>query len=332
MSRPPLVSILMPVYNERAERLTQAVRSIARQTFTDFEFLILDDGSTRQETVSILGRLAGADPRIRWFQESHRGLTATLNAGIDRARGVFVCRQDSDDWSEPRRVERQVAFLQGNPSVGVVGTNVWTHQEDGSPLWQAQLPATPEQVQRAFPEGNPFYHGSTCYRTSLARKAGGYRELLDCAEDYDFFWRLCDTSSGANLPEALYHYRFVAGAVSSLRASQQAIAHHAAQLLARVRREGIQEDIEAALRQAEQSLRADANQVDACLRQADRLLLAGHYGSALRSYAVLVAVHPACRKTWLKLFRFAAFLMMPPSRGFLFSVAGLAPKLQTSSR
>lgn len=323
VKKPMLVSVLLPVCNQKPVWLGRAIDSILSQTYQDLELLVLD-GSTDSQMLRHIEQLVSSDPRIRYFHEPHLGFTATLNAGLLRARGQFICRHDSDDWSEPSRIELQVSFLRSHPAIGVVGSAVIAHREDGQPLWQVRLPGSPDQINRALPRGNPFYHGATCFRASVAKAIGGYREDLATAEDYDFFWRLCDASAGTNLTEALYHYQYGAGSLSPRSAMQHSVARRAVQLLASSRRNGHEEDVSAALRQAERQCQQTAEKIDALLKQADWMLLAGHYRAAVRTYSNLVNAYPTHSKTWLKLARCVAFLSVPPARAFLFSVAGVA--------
>ena len=233
-----VVTVLMAVRDTPSGLLGQAIASIRRQTLREFEFLILDDGSQRQETRVELERQAAADSRVRLVRGPPRGLTPTLNRGLALAQGELIARQDADDWSEPERLERQVAFLREHPRTGLCGTNAWTHRYDGRPLWATRLPEDGAAVRAALWRGNPFTHGSTMFRRDAARAVGGYREELPCSQDYDFFWRLSDASGGANLGEPLYHYRYGGGTVSARRAAEQALAHRAAQFLGEARRCG----------------------------------------------------------------------------------------------
>ena len=118
--RPPLISVCMPVFN--AERyISQAVESILDQTLGDFEFLIVDDGSS-DGTAAILTRYANQDQRIRLSIRSNKGVVATLNELVDQACGELIARMDSDDISLPERLERQAAYLHGNPDCVAVGS------------------------------------------------------------------------------------------------------------------------------------------------------------------------------------------------------------------
>lgn len=308
------LTVLMTVRDTPPALLDQAIDSILGQTFPDFEFLILDDGSGNEEVRSRLARRADRDGRICLAWEPHRGVTATLNLGLKRARGEFVARQDADDWSEPQRLERQLAFLRAHPETALCGCNTWRHQRDGTPLWRSRLPRTHEEILRAFSKGNPFVHGSTMFRCEAALEIGGYREAFPCSQDYDFFWRLAEAWDAANLPEALYHYRYAGGSVSADRAAEQACVEDAAHRLAATRRRGEREDVAAALSAAGDKLSRNGGKFRAALKQADHLMLAGEYAAAGRAYATLLRSHPESALGWGKLLRWAVFATVPPAR------------------
>jgi len=316
VSRKP-VTILMAVRDTPAAMLRQAIDSIRRQTLQDWEFVILDDGSEQRETCAELERQAAADSRIRLERGPARGLTPTLNLGLALAGGDLIARQDGDDWSEPNRLECQMEFLREHPHTGFCGTNVWTHQQNGRPLWATRLPESAVAVHEALRRGNPFVHGSTMFRSAAARALGGYREQFSCAQDYDFFWRLSDVYGGANLPEPLYHYRYTAGAVSARRAAEQARSHRAAQVLAEARRRGM-EDVADAWALAESEAQSGLGLLRAALRQIDHRMLAGDIGAAGRAYVQVLAAHPASRLALGKLLRWAVFSVAPPAREWCF--------------
>jgi glycosyltransferase involved in cell wall biosynthesis len=310
----PTVSVLMPVRDTPAAMLDQAIDSILAQSFRDYEFLILDDGSRDAQTRRCLERRAGQDSRIRLECGLARGLPATLNAGLARARGELIVRQDSDDWSETRRIERQVAFLRVHDEIALCGTAAWMHQQDGTPLWRTRAVAMPAAIRAALERGNPFVHGSTVYRRETALGIGGYREGSPCAQDYDFCWRLAEAGDGANLEEPLYHYRFSAGSISVRRAVEQGRAHRAAQMLARARRRGEPEDALAAFEAAIDSGEQGAEAFRARLKQADHMMLAGEYRRALREYSGALRSHPASALAWAKLARCGVFVSLPVAR------------------
>jgi glycosyltransferase involved in cell wall biosynthesis len=319
-----MLTVLMSVYNTPPRMLRRAVESILKQSLSqslpDFEFLILDDGSTEGSTLACLAEFAAADPRICLHLEPHRGLTTTLNRGLALARGEFIARQDADDWSEPNRLELQAACLAVHPEIGLLGSAAWTHQDDETPLWPVRLPEAHERILEAFWRGNPFVHGAVMFRADLARRLGGYREQLPCAQDYDFFWRMAQSTRAANLIEPLYHYRYSAESVSALRAVEQAHAQAAARVLAQARLRGEPEDIARALESATAGCgrTLDATLRGAALKQADHLMLAGGYGRAARAYWDTARSRPASLMAWAKLARLAVFSLAPPVRRWSF--------------
>jgi len=304
------VTVLMTVRDTPPRMLHPAIDSILAQTFAAFEFLILDDATQDPATLACLAQRAGQDSRIRLEASPVQGLPATANIGLARARGEFVARQDADDWSEPHRLQTQLAFLRAHPAIGLCGSAAWTHRDDGRRLWKTRVLTTPTEILAAFPHQNPYVHGSTMFRRELALRIRGYREEFPCSSDYDFLWRLSEAAAPANLAEPLYHYRYWGGAISARRAALQARAFQAAQILGRARRQGQAEDVPAALAHAggaRQTLRAS-------LRQADHHLLAGDFKRALQAYLALARSHPASMLAWAKLVRYGIFVSLPRFR------------------
>ena len=164
-----MVTVHMNVFDTPAGLLRQAIESIRSQTLRNFEFLIIDDGSQYPRTLAELKRQAAADSRIRLEMNPHAGVSRALNRGLALAARSLIARQDADDWSEPERLERQVAFLAEHPQLAVCGSNAWTHRHDGRRLWPTRLPQTSEQIRAACWRQNPFVHGSTMFRAAAAR-------------------------------------------------------------------------------------------------------------------------------------------------------------------
>ena len=114
----PKVSVLMPVFNTKEEYLRESIHSILNQTFNDFEFIIINDGSVNNAEDVILSY---CDNRIKYFEQDNHGLVYTLNRGISLCNGEYIARMDSDDISLPERFARQVEILERNPEIGIVG-------------------------------------------------------------------------------------------------------------------------------------------------------------------------------------------------------------------
>jgi glycosyltransferase involved in cell wall biosynthesis len=201
---PPLVTVLMPVYN--GERfLREAVESILTQTLTDFEFLIIDDGST--DTSGEIIR-SYADPRIRFESNGvNLGLVPTLNRGLNLARGAFVARMDVDDVSLPERLARQAAFLSAHPDIGVVGAAFQRVDGDGRRGKVIRHPTEPGVILWHLFFLCPLGHPTVMMRTALVVEAGGYRTDMREAEDYELWARLRTRTRLANLPTVLVLYR-----------------------------------------------------------------------------------------------------------------------------
>lgn len=308
-----MVTVLMSVWNTPPRMLNRSIESILAQTLRNFEFLILDDGSDAAATRDSLREFATRDRRIRLSFEPHRGLTATLNRGLAMAWGEFIARQDADDWSDPRRLELQSAYLAAHPQIGLLGSAAWTHQDDETPLWKVRMPESHGRIVSAFRSGNPFVHGSVMFLAAAAKEQGGYRAELGCSQDYDFFWRLTEAAGAANLAEPLYHYRYCAQSVSASRAWEQTRAQRAARLLAEARQRGEPEDIAGALRAA-----GAEDGFAASLKQADHVMLAGRYRRAALEYWTLALSRPGNLAAWGKLARLALFSAAPPVRRWCF--------------
>lgn len=198
-----LVSILMSVYNGEAT-LRTAVDSILAQTFTDFEFIICDDGST-DSTWEILCEYREKEGRIRILQNSQNlGLAASLNNCFTIAEGRYIARQDADDVSAPDRLERTLHYLQ-EEDAPYVGCGVCVFDDGG--IWSRRL--HPERITKhLIAQKNPFFHPTMLFKRETLEMAGGYRAtaVTRRTEDYDLVMRLAAQGViGQNLQEYLYY-------------------------------------------------------------------------------------------------------------------------------
>lgn len=202
----PRVSVLMAAFN--AERtLVEAVDSILKQTFADFEFIVVDDGST-DATGAILDTYQ--DARLRIIrQATNQGLVAALNSGLEQARGHYVARMDADDISLPERLRRQVEWLDRHPEVAVLATNAIRLDGAGCPIEVMSTPfRSPEVVGRRLAAGLcPLIHSSVMARRQILQSLGGYRAQFRHAEDFDLWLRVLQSSQVYVLPEVLHLYR-----------------------------------------------------------------------------------------------------------------------------
>lgn len=211
MSATPAVSVLMPVYNGAAY-LRAAVQSILDQSFCDFEFIVLDDGST-DDSLRILQEYARQDSRIRLISRRNRGLTYTLNELIAEARGEFMARMDADDIALPDRFARQVEFLRAHPAALCVGGAFQIIDEAGRYLTTLYPPTSNEQIQDHLIHGRcAISHPAAMARLQPIRDLGGYQG--DFAEDLDLWLRLGEKGELANLQDAVLRYRLHSASVS----------------------------------------------------------------------------------------------------------------------
>jgi len=220
MSGAPTISVLMPVYN--AERyVAEAVESILNQTLGDFEFLIIDDGST-DRSLKILQRYAVEDSRIKLISRPNTGYVVALNELLALARGEFIARMDADDVALPQRFAQQVALLRREPAVVCVGGAQDKIDEAGRVLIHHQDPLHDAEIQRMALCGKvPINHPSATIRREAVLRVGGYDESLCPSEDLDLWLRLGEIGKLANLPETVLKYRQHTNSVSEKRQAEQ---------------------------------------------------------------------------------------------------------------
>jgi glycosyltransferase involved in cell wall biosynthesis len=187
----PLCSIVMPVYNGDAF-LEAALKSIFSQTVTDFELIVIDDGST-DKTATILASYA-ADRRLKIITHSeNKGIVAGLNGGITAATTNLIVRIDADDMMLPNRIEQQLTYMQANPSVGGAGSFYYVVDEFGEVRGAREVPLTTvEELNRYIDGGgNPIFpHPTMIIRKDIVQRLGGYRAEFQKCEDIDLFLRM----------------------------------------------------------------------------------------------------------------------------------------------
>jgi hypothetical protein len=208
----PTVSVVLSVKNGAAG-LPQAVETILRQSFSDFELIAINNGST-DDTAAYLDSLA--DPRVRVFHQADAGLAGALNRGISLARGRYIARQDHDDLADRSRIEKQVAFLDAHPQHALVGTR--------AEIWVGDTPsgrfhdhaAENEILQFDLLFDNPFVHSSVMIRKSALDRVGRYTTdpARQPPEDYELWSRIAKLYRVANIPERLTVYREIPTSMS----------------------------------------------------------------------------------------------------------------------
>jgi glycosyltransferase involved in cell wall biosynthesis len=212
----------MSVHNDR-RYLAQSVGSILDQTFDDFEFLIVDDGST--DGSSEVLRSTG-DPRLQLITNSQNlGLTRSLNIGLNRARGRYVARMDADDIAEPMRLEWQVDAMERQPDLGLLGTGRLLMDHAGKTINIARPTQGQTAVLWKMLLGNAFAHPTVMIRRDvLERYQLRYDERFVTAQDYELWTRLLQYAAGDNIPEPLVRYRLRKGISQTRKADQ--LANH----------------------------------------------------------------------------------------------------------
>jgi glycosyltransferase involved in cell wall biosynthesis len=218
---PPCVCVLLAVHNGE-KYLYQAVQSVLDQTFSDFVFLIIDDGST-DGSPQILREFVAADPRIQVVTQAKAGLTRTLNRGLKLAESEFIARMDGDDVCLPGRLEAQVEFLRTHPDVSLVGSNIEFIDPQGCPIGlKPGLILEHEKIDAdLLRKGWPIVHPAAMMRRSAVMEIGGYNEAYATNQDHDLFLRLAEHGRLANLPAMLLKYRQHFDSISLAKFTQQ---------------------------------------------------------------------------------------------------------------
>jgi glycosyltransferase involved in cell wall biosynthesis len=220
------ISLAMAAWN-RERFIPAAIGSILRQTRTDWELVVWDDGST-DGTVAAAERAAGGDPRIRIVRGEHAGVSRSLNAAAKLCRGPYFGWVDSDDGLAPTALEATAAVLDADPSVGLVYSDYLTMDEGGNIRGPGSRTGISYSRDRLLIDFMTFQF--RLMRRELFDRAGGLDQALDGAEDYDLCLRLSELTEFRHLPRPLYFYRVHPSSVSvndrlrQIMASREAIA------------------------------------------------------------------------------------------------------------
>lgn len=201
-----LVTVIMGVYNSQGKQLIRAVKSIEKQTYKNWEFIICDDGSSSEETISTLKKLSNVDSRIRiLWNNKNKGLAYSLNYCISEAKGDYIARMDDDDVSLSTRLKKEICFLDNHPEYGFVSTNYYV--VNNGIKYVREMNETP--VSSSFLWTSPFLHPATVFRKKALLLVKGYSTKKETwrAEDYDLFMRMYSVGVyGYNIQQPLYKY------------------------------------------------------------------------------------------------------------------------------
>jgi glycosyltransferase involved in cell wall biosynthesis len=290
----PAISVCMPVYNAK-EHLAEAVDSILNQTRGDFEFLIIDDGST-DGSAEVLKRYASSDPRIRLFSQPNKGLVTTLNKLIDQARGEFLARMDADDIALPERFERQVDYLRAHPDYVLVGSRVLLIDPEGDPLCDWCTLEDQNAIDSGFLQcerGTLISHPAVMMRRDAVLAIGKYRPF-EVIEDVDLFLRLSEYGRITNLPDVLLKYRMHNGNISKTTSYHKIIDR----VYGEIARDARRRRNLAELPTLPESPHIETSLTDEREKWAWWALTAGHVGTARKHARWVVSQAPISLRSW----------------------------------
>ena len=210
----------MSVYNGESY-VREAIKSILGQTYTDFEFIIIDDGSNDTSS-SIIQDFFDKDNRIRCITNKKcLGLTVSLNKGIAVAQGEYIARMDADDISMTRRLEKQVDYLDTHKEVGVIGSQAYIIDDKGEKIGKKNLAQLNIDIKKRMLFNNQCIHSSLMIRKDVLDDVGGYNESFLKSQDYELLFRILSKYSVVNLSEYLLQWRSHAGNISYASRRQQ---------------------------------------------------------------------------------------------------------------
>jgi len=208
------ISVLMPVFNGE-KYLAEAIESILRQTYRNFDFVIVDDCSTDQ-TAQILRKYAQQDERVKIFTTpKNLYISGALNFGLERAETDIVARMDADDIALPMRLEKQLAVLNSDRSLAIVGSDIELIDEMGGTLGIRKYPRTDEALKKTMFRYSPFAHPAVMYHKSMIQEFGAYLPVRTPSEDLNLWFRVGTKYKFATVPEVLLRYRYFADSSSN---------------------------------------------------------------------------------------------------------------------
>jgi len=203
----PLVSVIYPVYNDLPEDIRLSLTSIVEQDYQNLEIIIIDD-STKPESIKAIDDFI-FDKRLVVIRKLNKaGLAAALNCGLELATGKYIARADADDIQRLNRIRKQVEFLEKNPQVGILGSNINYIDEKRGFVKERSYPASHSEILKQIHLRNPFCHSVIMIRKSVLDTIGHYNPDFKRAEDYELWFRAANKSINfSNLQEVLMDYK-----------------------------------------------------------------------------------------------------------------------------
>jgi len=223
MSSSPKISVVMPVYNA-GPYLRDAMSSILDQTFRDFEFIIINDGST-DGGAFILNEYERKDIRIKVLHQDNQGMIAALNRGCRLARGQYIARMDADDISDTRRFERQLEYIEQHAEIGILGTGTCNIDKNGRMRTQGRWPTNPKMLKWTHFFGVCVAHPTVLMRREILERVNFYRPDATHGEDVDLWLRASKITEFGNVPEILFKYRIWNDSTSQADSKQRRPMH-----------------------------------------------------------------------------------------------------------
>lgn len=213
----PNISIILPVYNA-VDFIDTAITGLLKQTYSDFELIVVNDGST-DRTDEVLEKIK--DPRVRIITQKNTGLVGALQTGIAAAKAPLIARHDADDRSMPDRLQKQVDFMMAHPDIILLGSSMQTMDMSGQVINSHYVLLEDPELKQELLVRSPFAHGSVVFRRDAYEAAGGYLKGDWPAEDYGLWVRMACRGKFSNLDEPLYIYRENAKGISTLNQAEQ---------------------------------------------------------------------------------------------------------------
>ena len=210
----PKVSVLIATYN-RERFISEAIDSVLKQSFTDWELIVIDDAST-DNTTAVVNKYMRKDSRITYFKNPiNLGISKSRNKGLSLARGTYIATLDSDDiWIDETKLEKQVEFLDINKEYALIGGGIIYIDTDSKPLRKMLYPIYDSIIRNVILQFNPFPHSTVLIRKSAIDVVGNYDESMKTCEDYDMWMRIGMSYKFTNIPKVLAGYRVHGGNIS----------------------------------------------------------------------------------------------------------------------